>query len=180
MSNMTVNQRAQFERVDLKVPTTGVRVRHRGAVIAYTVVTALLVGALIIAQLVVALFGSSRRRRRDLALLSTLGFRRRQVAGTVAWQAVTLVGLALLLGVPLGIAAGRAVWTALIDGLGAVPEPIVPAGRLAALSAAVAALTAHGLAAEVTQIAVSRTRPAGRLHLLMANNPIFLITGERK
>ena len=47
-------------------------------------------------------------------------------------------------------------------------------------SAAVAALTAHGLAAEVTQIAVSRTRPAGRLHLLMANNPIFLITGERK
>ena len=48
------------------------------------------------------------------------------------------------------------------------------------LSAAVAALTAHGLAAEVTQIAVSRTRPAGRLHLLMANNPIFLITGERK
>ena len=46
MSNMTVNQRAQFERVDLKVPTTGVQVRHRGAVIAYTVVAALLVGAL--------------------------------------------------------------------------------------------------------------------------------------
>jgi precorrin-6Y C5,15-methyltransferase (decarboxylating) len=29
----------------------------------------------------------------------------------------------------------------------------------------------------VTQIAVSRTRPAGSLHLLMANNPIFLIAG---
>ena len=41
-------------------------------------------------------------------------------------------------------------------------------------------LTARGLTAEVTQIAVSRTKPAGRLHLLMANNPIFLITGERK
>ena len=41
-------------------------------------------------------------------------------------------------------------------------------------------LTAHGLSAEVTQLAVSRTRPAGRLHLLTANNPIFLITGERK
>lgn len=56
----------------------------------------------------------------------------------------------------------------------------VSAIALETLSAAVAALTAHGLAAEVTQIAVSRTRPAGRLHLLMANNPIFLITGERK
>ena len=56
----------------------------------------------------------------------------------------------------------------------------ISAIALETLSAAVAALTAHGLAAEVTQIAVSRTRPAGRLHLLMANNPIFLITGTRK
>ena len=56
----------------------------------------------------------------------------------------------------------------------------ISAIALETLSAAVAALTAHGLAAEVTQVAVSRTRPAGRLHLLMANNPIFLITGERK
>ena len=47
------------------------------------------------------------------------------------------------------------------------------------LSAAVTALTKHGLEANVTQIAVSRTRPAGKLHLLMANNPTFLITGER-
>ena len=56
----------------------------------------------------------------------------------------------------------------------------ISAIALETLSAAVAALTAHGLDAEVTQISVSRTRPAGRLHLLMANNPIFLITGERK
>ena len=51
---------------------------------------------------------------------------------------------------------------------------------LETLGAAIAALTARGLTAEVTQIAVSRTKPAGRLHLLMANNPIFLITGTRK
>ena len=53
----------------------------------------------------------------------------------------------------------------------------ISAIALETLSAAVAALTAHGLSAEVAQIAVSRTRPAGRLHLLMANNPVFLITG---
>lgn len=46
------------------------------------------------------------------------------------------------------------------------------------LSAAVAALTRHGLEANVTQIAVSRSKPAGRLHLLAANNPTFLITGN--
>ena len=49
---------------------------------------------------------------------------------------------------------------------------------LASVNLAAAALTAHGLAAQVTQIAVSRTRPAGGLHLLAANNPVFLITGN--
>ena len=55
----------------------------------------------------------------------------------------------------------------------------IAAIALETLSAAVAALTAHGLAAEVTQISVSRTKAAGNLHLLMANNPVFLITGAR-
>ena len=32
--------------------------------------------------------------------------------------------------------------------------------------------------ATVTQLAVSETRPTGGLNLLMANNPIFLITGN--
>ncbi len=45
------------------------------------------------------------------------------------------------------------------------------------LSAAVSALTARGLEAVVTQIAVSRSKPAGSLHLMTANNPVFLITG---
>ena len=54
----------------------------------------------------------------------------------------------------------------------------VSAIALETLSAAAAALTARGLEAQVTQIAVSRTRPAGKLHLLMANNPTFLIAGN--
>ena len=55
----------------------------------------------------------------------------------------------------------------------------VAAIALETLSAAVAALTAHGLSAEVTQVTVSRTKTAGSLHLLMANNPVFLIMGAR-
>jgi precorrin-6Y C5,15-methyltransferase (decarboxylating) len=46
------------------------------------------------------------------------------------------------------------------------------------LPAAVAALTAHGIEARVTQLSVSRTKGVGGLHLLMANNPVFLITGN--
>ena len=54
----------------------------------------------------------------------------------------------------------------------------ISAIALETLQEAVAALTAHGLTAQVTQIAVSRTKAAGRLHLLMANNPVFLIVRE--
>ena len=56
----------------------------------------------------------------------------------------------------------------------------ISAIALETLSAATAALTAAGCTAEVCQIAVSRTRPAGRLHLLTAANPVFLITARRE
>ena len=54
----------------------------------------------------------------------------------------------------------------------------ISAIALETLQEAVAALTAHGLTVQVTQIAVSRSRAAGSLHLLMANNPVFLIARE--
>ena len=54
----------------------------------------------------------------------------------------------------------------------------ISAIALETLQEAVAALTAHGLTAQVTQIAVSRSRAAGSLHLLMANTPVFLIARE--
>jgi hypothetical protein len=46
MANMNVNQRTQFDRVDLSVPTTGVRVRNRAPLIAYTIVAIGVLGAL--------------------------------------------------------------------------------------------------------------------------------------
>lgn len=55
----------------------------------------------------------------------------------------------------------------------------VSAIALETLQGAVSALEQLGYAPEVTQLSVSRTRAAGSLHLLMAQNPVFLITGER-
>ena len=37
----------------------------------------------------------------------------------------------------------------------------------------------HGFDVEVTQLAVSRTRQSGSHHLLLANNPVFLVVGTR-
>lgn len=54
----------------------------------------------------------------------------------------------------------------------------VSAIALESLSAAVAALTAQGRTVQVSQIAVSRAKAVGGLHLMMAQNPIYLITGE--
>jgi hypothetical protein len=44
----------------------------------------------------------------------------------VAWQATTLTLLALALGIPIGIAVGRWIWTAFSNQLGIVPSPAVP------------------------------------------------------
>ena len=55
----------------------------------------------------------------------------------------------------------------------------ISAIALETLHTAVAALAAHGIEAEVTQLAVSQARAAAKLHLLTANNPVFLIVGSR-
>src|SRR4029077_1868926 len=69
---------------------------------------------------------STRRRRRDLAILKTLGFTRRQVRHAVAWQATTIVVIALLIWLPTRIWSGRWVWLVFPTQLGVLPEPAVP------------------------------------------------------
>jgi polyferredoxin len=72
------------------------------------------------------LASSTRRRRRDLAILKTLGFLRRQVRQAVAWQATTIAAIALLVGLPTGVAGGRWAWRYFAAQLGVLPEPAVP------------------------------------------------------
>jgi hypothetical protein len=69
---------------------------------------------------------STRRRRHDLAVLKSLGFTRRQLRQAVAWQATTIAGIALLIGLPPGVAGGRWAWRSLAAQLGVLPEPAVP------------------------------------------------------
>jgi len=99
-----------------------------------------------LAALALTLTASVRRRRRDFALLKTLGCTRRQLAAAVAWQSSVIVALGLLVGVPLGIAAGRWLWLLFARELAAVPDPTVPAGSIA-LAGLGALLLANAVAA---------------------------------
>jgi hypothetical protein len=73
-----------------------------------------------------ALVTSVRRRRRELAILKTLGFVRRQVLAAVAWQASIIVAIALVVGLPLGVGLGRFAWNVFAEDLGVLPEAVVP------------------------------------------------------
>jgi predicted lysophospholipase L1 biosynthesis ABC-type transport system permease subunit len=69
---------------------------------------------------------SGRRRRHDFAILKALGLLRRQVREITAWQASILAGLALIIGVPLGLMVGRWSWHLFGDGLGIPADAHVP------------------------------------------------------
>jgi hypothetical protein len=111
-----------------------------------------------LATLIHVLVTSVRRRRKDLAILRTLGFKKRQVASAVAWQSVVLAVVALLIGVPVGILIGRLGWSLFATNLGVVSVPVVAWGPVAAaipVTIVVAVLISIGPA-----LAARRTKPA--------------------
>jgi hypothetical protein len=115
---------------------------------------ALLAGATVAHALVTTV----RRRRHDLAVLRTLGFTRRQSRLAIAWQATLLAVAGIVVGVPLGIAAGRLLWRWLADNF---PIAYVPPLALLAVLVAIpiAVAVANALAAGPA-FAASRIRPA--------------------
>ena len=119
---------------------------------------ALIVLLMAFATLAHALVSAMRRRRRDLAILKTLGFVKAQVRATVAWQASALVVVALAVGIPLGVVAGRAGWRLFADALGVVPVPVVP--LLAVLLAVPVLLVLGNVVAAFPARAAARTQPA--------------------
>jgi putative ABC transport system permease protein len=147
------------------VEDIGVRVSQLPAdVISYDsvrstpLILAAVLALLAIATVTHALVIAIRRRRRDLALLGTLGFTRQQVAATVLWQATTVAVLAIVVGIPLGIVAGRIAWDALANDLGTVAEPRISV--IGALVAIPAVLLVTNAIAYLPGRVASRMRPA--------------------
>jgi ABC-type lipoprotein release transport system permease subunit len=101
---------------------------------------------------------SVRRRRRDLALLKTLGFTRRQLVATVEWQASVTAVIGGVIGVPLGIIVGRWLWTLFARQIYAVPQPSVPVASVALV--ALGALVLSIVVATVPGLVAARTPTA--------------------
>jgi hypothetical protein len=91
-------------------------------------------GVAVLAQLAVV---SGRRRQHDFAVLKALGLLRRQVSQVTAWQVSTLAGLGLLIGLPLGVAAGRWSWQLFAAGLGVPADASLPVPLLLVMVPAV-------------------------------------------
>jgi hypothetical protein len=86
-----------------------------------------------VGALAVTLITSVRRRRRDLAILKTLGLTRRTAASAIIYQASVDAVVGVLVGIPLGILLGRELWTLFARDINAVPYPTVPVGALTLL-----------------------------------------------
>jgi len=80
-------------------------------------------GLAVLGQFIVV---SGRRRRRDFAILRTLGLTGRQVRVITAWQVSTVTGLALAVGIPLGVVAGHWSWRLFAEGLGIPADFVTP------------------------------------------------------
>ncbi|HEY5697309.1 MAG TPA: FtsX-like permease family protein [Acidimicrobiales bacterium] len=96
-----------------------------------------LLTVLIALTVVHALGAAVRSRRRDLAVLRTFGFTRRQVLAAVAVQATLIALVGLVIGIPVGIVVGRLAWSEVIDRFGGLVDLVTPAGALALVSLAV-------------------------------------------
>ncbi len=141
--------------VSVQRPAEIVNYRSMGSTPAY-LGAALGVGA--VAGLALTLIASVRRRRHDLALLKTLGFTRRQMMAVIAWQSSVAVGIGVLIGVPLGVLGGRALWDLFADSIHVVPDPSVPVLTVALIG--IGALVLANLVAAVPAREAARVRAA--------------------
>ena len=111
-----------------------------------------------IVALALTLAASVRRKRRDLALLRALGFTRRQLMATIAWQASVAGVVGVVLGVPMGIVLGRWLWTLFARNIYAVPEPTVPV--ISVIIVAISALVLANIVAALPGRSAARTSTA--------------------
>ena len=104
---------------------------------------------------------ATRARRRELAILGALGCTPRQLASSVRWHALTVASIALLVGVPLGVAAGRVLYRNFAVDLGVLPT--ITTSLLAIAGVIVGTIIVGLLASALPAHRISRTRIASSL-----------------
>ncbi|MGZ4790445.1 MAG: FtsX-like permease family protein [Ilumatobacteraceae bacterium] len=108
-------------------------------------------------SLTLALGASARQRRRELAILRTLGFSSGQLVGSLLWQASGLLAVGLVVGIPVGVVAGKDLWSIFAGQMSVVSKPDIPVPLIAVL--VVSALLVANAAATVYGAGVRRLKP---------------------
>ena len=94
-------------------------------------------------------------------MLKTIGFTPGQMRSAIAWQSSAIAVLALGLGVPLGIVAGRWAWNIVAQQLGVLAQPRTPTATV--LIICVSTLVLALVVAAIPAWTAARTRPAETL-----------------
>ncbi len=90
-------------------------------------------------------------------MLASLGLIRSQLRSIVWFQALTLIGIGLVVGIPVGIVVGRVAWKAAIGDVGMIVTPTSPWPTLSAF--VLVAVIGTWLIALVPGTWAARTRP---------------------
>jgi putative ABC transport system permease protein len=92
---------------------------------------AVFLGVMSLATLAHALSVSVRRRSREIATMRALGMTSRASSAVVVSHAVILVGIAIVVGVPLGLALGTRIWEPIAASAYVVVRSVTPASWIA-------------------------------------------------
>jgi hypothetical protein len=144
-----------------QLPDTPVSLVNFGEAVNFPLILGFVLALFGAATLLHLLVVSVARRRREIGLLKALGFVKSQVGATVCWQASTVAAVGVIVGIPLGLAAGQAVWRSFATNLGAVPVSVVPVEIVVALGVGV--LVAANLLAVVPAVVAARSKTTAQL-----------------
>ena len=108
-------------------PYPGGEIRNLGRVESLPYLLAVVLSVLAIGALAQTLLGVARQRRREVAVLQTIGFVRMQVITTMAWQAAAAAVIAVVVGIPAGLVIGRGAWRLVAASIGSVATARIPA-----------------------------------------------------
>jgi FtsX-like permease family len=139
------------------LPNTPTSLINFGEAVNFPLIFGAMLAVFGAATLLHLLVVSVTRRRREVGLLKVLGFVNSQVVSAVAWQATTLALVGIVIGLPLGVVVGRAVYRVFANNLGVVPVSVVPIWVIAVLVAGV--LVVANLIAVAPALLAIRSKP---------------------
>ena len=121
-------------------------------------VLAAFLGVLALLTVVHVMLTSVQSRRKDIAILRSIGADRSWIARAVYWQAATFTLLPVALGIPLGLLIGRSVFGSFADSIGTLNDPSIPVLLLTLVGLGLVVLA--GLVAAVPAYSANRLAPA--------------------